>query len=119
MARILVVDDDRHILTTIGAALQFIGCDVTLKSNPLEAQEELQNSDDIGLLITDIIMPELNGLQMLKNIKDKFPNLKVITMTGADFDFSDCSEYLGSFKMLKKPFHLRFLYGLKCNQFFP
>jgi len=102
---ILVVDDDEEILKLIGLTLYRNHYNVILRGSGEGAKAVLEGSK-VDLLVTDLVMPDTNGLELLKHIKGKYPNLSIITMTGADFDFSSHAEYLGSSNLLPKPFKM-------------
>ena len=65
---ILVVDDKTSILNYLGELLTKLGYQVTLASNGLDGYEKYQK-DQFDLLIIDHLMPLMNGIQLLKNIK--------------------------------------------------
>jgi two-component system alkaline phosphatase synthesis response regulator PhoP len=79
--RILVVDDEKGIRFLLYEALLREGFEVTLASDGQESLEKLQG-DNFDLVITDINMPRLDGIEMLKNMKKTGRKEKVIIMTG-------------------------------------
>jgi|YNPBryulayer2012_1023412.scaffolds.fasta_scaffold07583_2 DNA-binding NtrC family response regulator len=78
--RILVVDDDRAILEDISEALVPGGYEVVAEENPLVALEKLDEGE-FDVVITDIRMPEMNGIELLKRVREKKAALPVIVMT--------------------------------------
>lgn len=81
MARILVADDEVGLREFVARALAGKGHDVTAVSDGGEALEALQ-AGDFDLLVTDIVMPQLDGIALaLKAAKD-FPALRIVMMTG-------------------------------------
>ncbi|NLC27511.1 MAG: response regulator [Campylobacteraceae bacterium] len=80
MIKIAIVDDEQEILGMIERYLQRTGDYVVHTfSNPLDALEKLDNSFDVALL--DIMMPQMNGLDLLAKIEKKALGCKVIMMT--------------------------------------
>ncbi len=80
MAKILVVDDDDGIREFMEIMLQKEGYDVTSTGEPLKAVE-LCKKNDFDLVITDLKMPKINGIEFLKIIKDHNPDVVVILIT--------------------------------------
>ena len=78
--KILVVDDDASIVGSVCQYLAREGFDVAGESDSMVALRELE-SPDYGILITDVLMPGLDGLELLKAAKQKNPFLQVILIT--------------------------------------
>jgi DNA-binding NtrC family response regulator len=79
--KILVVDDDRSIVDSVCRHLTRDGFSATGLTDPRAALQELE-SRDYGVLITDILMPEMDGVGLLRAAKSRNPFLQVILMTG-------------------------------------
>jgi DNA-binding NtrC family response regulator len=79
--QILVVDDDASMLDSVCRYLRREGLSVRGLNDPLAALQEL-DSPDYGVLITDILMPGMDGVGLLRAAKKKNPFLQVILMTG-------------------------------------
>ena len=104
VARILVVDDEAHVRSMIGATLQRHGFDVQLAAGGREALEWLDRSD-YELILTDIVMQEGNGLALLERIHAQHPNLPVIMVTAIhDISVAIDSMRRGAYDYLLKPF---------------
>lgn len=82
--QILIIDDDAFILSILSKSFEMNGYDVIVTSNPHEAIEMVK-SGNIDLAIVDIIMPELDGFQVLDKIKAEKVELPVIFITGRDY----------------------------------
>jgi signal transduction histidine kinase/CheY-like chemotaxis protein len=84
---VLVVEDEPSLLKLTDAMLKGIGYRVLLAKNPLEALQlaEAQN-DGIDLLLTDVIMPEMNGAELAVRLQAIFPRLKCLFMSGYTAD---------------------------------
>lgn len=104
-ATILVVEDDpsmRHLLKMI---LEKNLYRVLEANDGNEALAFLQKSPEIALIVTDIKMPERDGMELLKETVEKHPGVKVILITA----FGEVDQYLdamnmGAFEYLNKPF---------------
>ena len=79
--KILLVDDDIFILKTIGPALEAQGYDVAVAQSGEEAVRELQ-SNNPDVVITDLVMGEVDGISVLKSAKENDPDVMVIILTG-------------------------------------
>ena len=103
-ARILVVDDENHVRSMIGASLERQGYDVQLAASGREALELLdQNSFDI--VLTDIVMPDGNGIDLLDRLRGKLPNVPVVMVTAIhDISVAIDSMRRGAYDYLLKPF---------------
>ncbi len=89
MARILVAEDDPVVQSFVARALTRAGHTVTSVEDGLQALEALQSGDlesggaaDYDLLITDIVMPGLDGIGLALKVTRDRPNLRIILMTG-------------------------------------
>ncbi len=102
--RILVVDDEKGIRFLLSEALLMEGFEVALARDGQESLERLE-MDDFDLVITDINMPRLDGMEMLKKMKKNGRKEKVIVMTGnpSALSFSD-NEMPHIVSHLLKPF---------------
>ncbi|MBL4787650.1 MAG: response regulator [Kordiimonadaceae bacterium] len=81
MAKILVVDDEENSRLSMRMALKAQGHAITEAANGREAEEMLEEAE-FDLVITDIIMPEKEGIEFIGDISEQFPGLRVIAITG-------------------------------------
>jgi CheY-like chemotaxis protein len=81
MARILVIDDDEQVLDMLYESLTREGYDVMRASNG-EQGLRLYRQDPVDLIITDIIMPEKEGIETIIELRQDFPDVKIIAMSG-------------------------------------
>ena len=80
-ARILVVDDDRAVRTMLKVNLTKHGMDVTLATDALLALAALRERP-VDLVLTDVKMPGLTGLDLLEKLRESWPDVQVVVMTG-------------------------------------
>ncbi len=82
---ILLLDDDSDIVATIEQLLRKHGFSVFGFTNPKNALDDFQvNSEQYGLVISDIRMPEMNGYEFVKRVKRIKPDVNVFLMTNFD-----------------------------------
>jgi len=81
MARILVIDDDEQVLDMLYESLTREGYDVLRASNG-EQGLRLYRQEHVDLIITDIIMPEKEGIETIIELRQDFPDVKIIAMSG-------------------------------------
>lgn len=101
----LVVDDDPVTRQLVRRALEGIGCrDILQASDGLQAQQLLREHRDIDLVLTDILMPGLDGLDLLRWGREELPDTPWIILSGLDtFDSAVEAIRLGAFDFLAKP----------------
>ena len=82
--RILIVEDELSILKMTQVILQRLGYQVSIASSPVDIIKRIESSDfkEIDLLITDVVMPEMNGRDLAAKIKGLYPDLKCLFMSG-------------------------------------
>lgn len=81
MARILLIDDDEQVLDMLYESLTREGYDVLRASNG-EQGLRLYRQEPVDLIITDIIMPEKEGIETIIELRRDFPDVKIIAMSG-------------------------------------
>ncbi len=82
-AKILVVDDDKHVLGYLAQVLESEGYEYLTANNTAEAERHLQK-EKIDLVLCDIRMPDVSGLELCKRIKSSTPNTSVLIISGLD-----------------------------------
>jgi two-component system nitrogen regulation response regulator GlnG len=104
---ILVADDDRAIRTVLNQALARLGHDVRLTGNAATLWRWIADGEG-DLVITDVIMPDENGLDLIPRIKKLRPDLRVIVMSAQNTLLTAVkATERGAFEYLPKPFDLR------------
>ena len=104
---ILVADDDRAIRTVLNQALGRLGHDVRTTGNAAQLWRWVADGEG-DLVITDVVMPDENGLDLLPRIKKMRPDLRVIVMSAQNTLMTAVkANERGAFEYLPKPFDLR------------
>ena len=110
MASILIVDDEENIRSLLQEKLEDSGYQVTAADDGKSALKLLKDQQ-FDLLLTDIIMPDTDGLELIRYVKEHFPDLKIIAMsaggqlTNAEL-YLHPAESLGADLRFNKPFDL-------------
>ena len=104
--RILVVDDEKNIVSSLYGILSDEGYDVSSAEDGLEALERIQN-DPPDLVLLDIWIPGMDGIEVLRTIKTYQKELPVLIMSGhASIDTAVRATKLGAIDFIEKPFSL-------------
>ncbi|KMT22003.1 response regulator [Clostridium cylindrosporum] len=102
--KILIVDDESEILDSLRKNLTLEGYSVDISSNPLEAIEKVKNNK-YHIVLTDIVMPEMDGIELLREVKTYDSLTQVIMMTGySTMDKTLQSLEYGANDYILKPF---------------
>jgi hypothetical protein len=103
---ILIVDDDPEVLSLLRFVLEGEGYDIRSARNGREAMAELKEVP-VGIVLTDLAMPEQDGIETILAVRKEYPNLKVIAMSGT-FAGSvlDAARHLGADAVLEKPIEI-------------
>ena len=110
-ARVLVVDDETHVRTMIGASLEREGYDIQLACSGREAIDLLEK-DTFDLVLTDLVMQDGNGIFLLDRIPGRLPNLPVVMVTAVhDIGVAIDAMRRGAYDYLLKPFEREQLVG--------
>ena len=106
---ILVVDDDPEIVTLLSKILLNEGYNVMDAQNGRKALRKVEKGG-IDLVILDLIMPEIGGIEVLKRLGDIAPKLPVIVLTGhGDLQTAREAMMLGAYEYITKPFDADFV----------
>jgi DNA-binding NtrC family response regulator len=104
--RVLVVDDEESVLLTLCANLELEGFDVLSASDAKQALE-LAEREDFDVLLTDVRMSGMNGIELFREMKKRRPELRVIAMTAfAGEALLDQGIQEGVYTVLRKPFDI-------------
>lgn len=111
MAKILVIDDDTAVLATVELVLKRQGHEVISTTDAYAGLGQLEKTP-FDLVIVDIFMPEMDGLETINQINLRRPGLRIVVMSGYQFeasiaqrpDFLHMATELGAYVSLNKPF---------------
>ena len=107
MAKILLAEDDDDMRNFLVKALEKAGHEVTSFGEGASAYEEIKHSS-FDLLLTDIVMPEMDGIELARRAAELDPSMKIMFITGfAAVALHPDSKAPKDAKVLSKPFHLR------------
>jgi two-component system, cell cycle response regulator CpdR len=107
MAKIILAEDDDDMRRFLVKALEKAGHHVTAFGEGASAFEEIKQAT-FDLLLTDIVMPEMDGIELARRAADLDPHLKIMFITGfAAVALHPDSKAPKDAKVLSKPFHLR------------
>jgi CheY-like chemotaxis protein len=119
MQKILIVDDELDVRDSVKCVLDLAGYEVLTADNATDALEQLGHTP-MDLVITDIIMPKMNGVQAIQSIRDKFPLVRIVAISGggnfgvagyqpaaiATNAYLRSAEEAGAHMVLTKPFEV-------------
>jgi len=109
MARILLAEDDDSMRDFLGKALERAGHDVDAVADGEDGLDALGEQPGVyDLLLTDIVMPGVDGIELARRAAEIDPQLKIMFITGfAAVALNAASQAPQNAKVLSKPFHLR------------
>jgi len=107
LPRILLAEDDNDMRRFLVKALENAGYEVTDYDNGMSAYRRLRE-EPFELLLTDIVMPEMDGIELARRAAELDPDIKIMFITGfAAVALNPDSQAPKEAKVLSKPFHLR------------
>ncbi|MEP4380197.1 MAG: response regulator [Alphaproteobacteria bacterium] len=117
--RVLVIDDDDLVRDTVQAILLKDGYDVEVASDGRELEKRLDASAP-DVLITDIFMPHMDGIEVIRNVRDRFPDILILAMSGLGHVENaegkpmmlEMAKGLGASEIIRKPFRPDELLGV-------
>ncbi len=110
MAKVLVVDDEDNMRFIIREMLEQDSHEVSEATSGAEAMVEFRRAP-VALIITDLVMPDKNGLDLIMDIKQNFPDVNILAISGGGgvngrFDYIPIAELIGASSVMRKPFKL-------------
>jgi YesN/AraC family two-component response regulator len=119
MQRILIIDDERDVRDSVKCVLDLAGYEVLTADNATDALNQLGRTP-MDLVITDIIMPKMNGVQAIESIRRAFPLVRIVAISGggnfgvagyqptaiATNAYLKSAEEAGAHMVLTKPFEV-------------
>lgn len=100
--RVLYVEDDDFILESMRSLLNDIFSEVKTASNGIEALEILSR-EGFDIILTDAIMPHMDGIDLIKRVKEEFPKIKIGLISAIDNELIEEFKRLGIEQFIAKP----------------
>jgi DNA-binding NtrC family response regulator len=120
--RVLIVDDEPELTTTLVERLQFRGFDCKGVTSGQEALEQMDR-DAYDVVVLDVKMPGIGGIEVIERLKEKYPRTQVILLTGhSSAKTAESGLKLGAYEYVLKPVKLEILVEMiqkaaqACNQ---
>ena len=112
--RILVIDDDDQMRVLLRQVMEWAGYEVTEAEDGREGMQH-QRRQPAELVITDLIMPEQEGMETIRLLKKEFPQTRIIAISGGGRigpeAYLPAAQELGADRVFSKPFDVRELAG--------
>lgn len=107
MARVMVVEDDQGVRRAIARMLENDGHEVVEEANGHSALRHFAG-DPVDLVLSDVYMPDMDGLDLLKRLREGFPEAKIVMVSGGGRlraeSVLEAAKALGASRVLAKPF---------------
>ncbi len=107
MKQILIIDDEPQIRDLLKKMMEELGFMAKVASNGEDGMSLLKK-EPVDLVITDIVMPKKEGIEVLSELKKKYPGLPAIVISGGGLNSPDCylsvARLLGAYAIFEKPF---------------
>jgi CheY-like chemotaxis protein len=104
---VLVCEDDASVRVVLGRMLERLGCRVTEAENGSEALTKFQR-DPADVVLTDMVMPEMDGVETIKAFRKQHPDVRLVAMSGGAMAgavlYLNLAIQLGASAVLPKPF---------------
>lgn len=101
----LLVDDNLDLLDSLAEFFRLMGYEVLTASDAQSALDLLQQNEDVKVLLSDLVMPGMNGIQLGYEARKLLPDIKVILVSGYS-GFVSAMDNSHDFDFLEKPYHL-------------
>lgn len=116
--KIIIVDDDDIVMNALDAGLSRFGCDVLTAKTGRQAlqiiESSLKDNAPVSMLITDLVMPSMDGLDLIQSARRIIPDLPVILMTGYASPYVKkkiMAMGIKDYTYMEKPFSPQLLYS--------
>ncbi len=107
MIRILLADDEEAMRSYLQRALERSGYAVTACDRGTTALAHIEAGESFDMLLTDIVMPEMDGIELAQKVAIIAPDMRVMFITGFSAVTLRAGQAMPQAKVLSKPFHLR------------
>lgn len=103
--KLLFVEDEKDLIDIISDTLSKLDANFLTATNGVEALEIIEDNDDISIIITDINMPVMNGILMIKELKQRGNKTPIVVMSAhTELEYINQAKELGVKEYLLKPF---------------
>ena len=114
MKRVLLVDDNEFMRASLIDALVVSGYEAQAAADGMEALAVLASGQEFDIIVTDIIMPKMDGIQFIMEVRDVLPNVKLVAISGGSDRLMkesglDTAKRLGADAVIPKPFDIETL----------
>ena len=106
MARVLVADDEEAVRSVFAKILRMAGHEVVEAIDGAEALR-VCSEEHPDLVITDLLMPEVSGFEVIEKLRVGCPDTRIIAVAGTGSELLDRAQSLGADRVLSKPFHVQ------------
>lgn len=111
MTKILIVDDELSVREMLVSMIASDECEITALSNATDALAACKTLVP-DLIITDIVMPGKNGIDLIMTLKKEHPELPIIAISGGGgiagrYDYLEIAKLVGANNIIKKPFSMK------------
>lgn len=109
MQNILIIDDSESVRESMRLTVSNAGYDATIAADGAEALRTIKKDGPFALVITDIFMPEIDGIELVEKLKADQPDLKIIAFSAGGMglkssEMLDVAKEMGAEVTLEKPF---------------
>jgi DNA-binding NtrC family response regulator len=112
VTKVLLAEDNEAVRFALALALKKAGFDVSEAKNGNEVMDN-DGLDDIDVVVTDILMPEKDGIELLMELRERAPDLPVIAISGggriSSLNYLETASAMGAVAVFNKPFNEKFL----------
>lgn len=110
--KIAVVEDDQPTREFVSNVLMYcVNREVLRFPNGVDAWQYIESKDSVDIILTDVEMPEMDGLELVRRIKRKYPDKICIVMSG-NVSYKSTADTLGADGFLTKPFKVNDLFDI-------
>ncbi|EPY01895.1 response regulator transcription factor [Magnetospirillum fulvum] len=111
MSRILIVEDTKLMRDSLVDVLSAAGHEIVTADNGLLAVEQVAGGSQFDIIVTDIIMPEMDGIQTILELQTMLPEARIIAISGGSARMDkaqglETASRLGAVAVLEKPFEV-------------
>jgi DNA-binding response OmpR family regulator len=102
--RVLVIEDNSQLRDLVRVALEGAGHEVVTATHGAEGLARL-NGQAVDTVVTDLFMPEMDGIEVIAALRRRFPGVRIVAMSGRPgVDYLAVAKELGAARILRKPF---------------